>query len=147
MQQKIFWVINHYLSLVGFSSKFIWYWTKKRETFDWWWWIVLWYGWPTERRSQSYFQPGPLSEILIIANLQHTESRVWTCAEPELRLSWMKLSRPDDHHTTARWLFFDNFLSDDLYKIIHNFLWDVTDFFLLWVFCLSECNILLSLIL
>lgn len=31
---------------------------------------------------KSHFQPGPLSEVLIVANLQHPVSRNWTCAEP-----------------------------------------------------------------
>ena len=46
-----------------------------------------------------YFQPGPLSEILTITNLWHTASRVWTCAEPEFRLSWMKLCSSNNHCT------------------------------------------------
>ena len=42
-----------------------------------------------------------LSEILTIANLQHAAIRVWACAEPEFRLSWMKLCSSDNHYTTA----------------------------------------------
>ena len=42
-----------------------------------------------------------LSEILTIANLQHAAIRVCACAEPEFRLSWMKLCSSDDHYTTA----------------------------------------------
>ena len=64
------------------------------------WWIVFWYGWPTEG-VYLYFQPGPLSEILTISNLQHATSRIWTCAEPEFRLCWMKLCSSDNHYTTA----------------------------------------------
>ena len=55
--------------------------------------LFLWYGWPTKGVS-PYFQPGPLSEILI-ANLQHNASRFWTCAELEFRLRWMKLCSSD----------------------------------------------------
>ena len=62
--------------------------------------FFLWYGWPTKGVS-PYFQPGPLSEILTIANLQHAASRVWTCTEPEFRLSWMKLCSSDNHYTLA----------------------------------------------
>ena len=63
---------------------------KKQLFFqDNWEWIVLWYGWPTKVVS-PYFQPGPLSKILTIANLRHATSRIWTCAEPEFRLCWMK---------------------------------------------------------
>ena len=62
--------------------------------------LFLWYGWLT-KGVKPYFQPGPLSEILTIANLQHAASRVWTCAEPEFRLSWMKLCSSDNHYTKA----------------------------------------------
>ena len=62
--------------------------------------LFLWYGWLTKGVS-PYFQPGLLSEILTIANLQHAASRVWTCAEPEFRLSWMKLCSSDKHYNTA----------------------------------------------
>ena len=48
-----------------------------------------------------YFQLKPLSKILTIVNLQHAASKIWTCAEPEFRLSWMKLCRSDNHCTTA----------------------------------------------
>ena len=58
------------------------------------WWIVLWDGWPT-KGVEPYFMPGPLSKILTIANLRHAASRVWTCAEPEFRLRWMKLCSSD----------------------------------------------------
>ena len=48
-----------------------------------------------------YFQPGPLSEILTIANLRHAASRVWTCAESEFKLYWMKLCSWDNCYATA----------------------------------------------
>ena len=35
---------------------------------------------------QPYFQPEPLSDILTIANFRQAATRVWTCAEPVLRL-------------------------------------------------------------
>ena len=62
--------------------------------------LFLWYGWPT-KGVWLYFQPGPLSEILTIANLRLTASRVWTCAEPDFRLSRMKLGSNDNHYTMA----------------------------------------------
>ena len=40
-------------------------------------------------------------QILTIANLRHAASRVWTCAESEFRLSWMKLCNSDNHYTAA----------------------------------------------
>ena len=49
--------------------------------------LFLCYGWPT-KGIWPYFQLGPLSEILNMANLRHAPSRVWTCAEPEFRVSW-----------------------------------------------------------
>ena len=66
--------------------------------------LFLWYGWPT-KGILPYFQPGPLSEILTIVNLRHAASRVWTCAEPEFRLSWMKLYSNDNHYTTSKTIF------------------------------------------
>ena len=38
-----------------------------------------------------YFQPGPLSEILTIANLWHAARRIWTCG----------LCSSDNHYTAA----------------------------------------------
>ena len=35
------------------------------------------------------------------SRISDTPSRVWTCAEPEFRLSWMKLCSSDNHYTTA----------------------------------------------
>ena len=62
--------------------------------------LFLWYGWPT-RGVYLYFQPGPLSEILTVVNLRRTVGRAWTCAEPDFRLSWMKLCSKDKHYTTV----------------------------------------------
>ena len=39
--------------------------------------------------------------FFIIANLWHTVNRVWICAEPEFRLSWIELCSIDTHYTTA----------------------------------------------
>ena len=52
--------------------------------------LLLWYGWPT-KGVKPYFLPGPLSEILTIANLRHAASRIWACAKPGFRLCWIKL--------------------------------------------------------
>ena len=52
--------------------------------------LFSWYGWST-KGVLSYFQPAPLSEILTIASLRHVASRIWTCLESELRLSWTAL--------------------------------------------------------
>ena len=43
----------------------------------------------------------PLSEILIMANLRYSVSRIWTWEEPEFRLRWMKLCSSDNHSSTA----------------------------------------------
>ena len=55
--------------------------------------LILWYGWPT-KGVQPYFQSGPLSGNLTIANLQHAASKIWICAKPGFRLCWMKLCTP-----------------------------------------------------
>ena len=41
------------------------------------------------------------SQILTIANLQHAASRVWTCTEPEFRLSLIKFCSSDSYYTTS----------------------------------------------
>ena len=51
------------------------------------------------RKAEPYFQSGPLSEILTIANPRHAASRIWTCTEPVFRLWWMKLCSSDNHYT------------------------------------------------
>ena len=66
----------------------------------WWWWIVF-VVWLTEERHLALFPAGALSEILTIAILRHTASRVWTCAEPEFRRNWVKLCSSDNHCTAA----------------------------------------------
>ena len=43
--------------------------------------LFLWYGWPA-KGAQPYFQPGPISEILTIANLWHNASTIWAYIEP-----------------------------------------------------------------
>ena len=50
---------------------------------------------------QICFQPEPLPEILLIANLRHAASRVWACTESEFRFCWTKLGSSDNHYTTA----------------------------------------------
>ena len=57
-------------------------------------------GWPT-KGIKPCFQPGPMSKILAIASLQYTASSIWTCPEPELGLSLMKLCSSDNYYSTA----------------------------------------------
>ena len=47
--------------------------------------LNFWYGWPM-KDVKLYFQPGAVSEILIISNLWHATSRTWTCAKPEVQV-------------------------------------------------------------
>ena len=76
--------------------KMCWWW--------WWWWWIAFAEWLTDKRHFTpYFQSRPLSEILTIANLRHAANRVWTCAESEFRLWWMKLSSNDNHGATELW--------------------------------------------
>ena len=39
------------------------------------------------KEAKLYFQPGRLSGALTIANIRQDKSRIWTCPEPEFRLS------------------------------------------------------------
>ena len=56
-------------------------------------------GMVADERRLALFAAG--TEILTIANLWHAASRVWTCAEPEFRLIWMKFRSSDNHNTTT----------------------------------------------
>ena len=69
--EAIFQICHHDINLLAlvFTRASLWWW--------WWCWIVLWYGWPM-KDFKHYFQPGPLSDILTIANLWHTASSFWT---------------------------------------------------------------------
>ena len=49
------------------------------------------------------------------SRISNTPSRVWTCAEPEFRLSWMKLCSSDNHYTMACWGLFSNFINRKLW--------------------------------
>ena len=73
---------------------------------------------------------GKASEILTIANLQHATSKIWTSAEPEFRVCWIKLCSCDNHYTTCHewaygiielksgWIeFFSNFILIKTYSI------------------------------
>ena len=65
------------------------------HTQGWWWWIVF-VIWLTSKMPFALF----LAEtILSIVNLQHAASRIWTSAEPEFRLCWIKLCSSDNHYT------------------------------------------------
>ena len=57
-------------------------------------------GWKM-KGAKPYFQPGPLSEILNIANLRHATSRIWTCPGPEFCLCWVKFCSSDNQYNTA----------------------------------------------
>ena len=67
-----------------------------------WWWRIFFVVWLTDERRLALFQLGSLSEILTISNLRHAASRVWRCAEPEFRFSWMKLCSSDNHYTWSK---------------------------------------------
>ena len=42
-----------------------------------------------------------LTEILPYATFRLAASKIWTCAEPEFKLSWMKLCSSDNHYTAV----------------------------------------------
>ena len=60
--------------------------------------LFYWYGWPV-KGFWPHFQPGPLSEVLTIANFWH--SSTCTRAEPDFRLHWIKLCSSDNYYTTV----------------------------------------------
>ena len=62
--------------------------------------LFLWHDWPT-KGIKIYFQARALSEILTIVNLWQAGNRIWSCAELEFRLCWMKLCSSHNHYTMA----------------------------------------------
>ena len=58
-------------------------------------WLLSRNGWP-KKGVKPYFQPGPLSEILTIANLWHATSRIWTCVR-----ALLKVCSSDNRYTMA----------------------------------------------
>ena len=83
--------------------------------------LFLWCGWPT-KGVYPLFQPRPLTENLTIANLRHAASRVWTWAEPEFRLYWMKLCSCGNHYNTNNgrvvYVFRLKYSFQDFFKIV-----------------------------
>ena len=51
---------------------------------------------------KPYFQPEPLSEVLITANLRQAASSIWICAEPEVRFLWTVLSYGCSNHVVCQ---------------------------------------------
>ena len=97
-RQYTYWYIIVFFSIfIHFCSRGlhrpVWHLTKTLNSLCIGW---LFYGRNLKRRAmksiKSYFQLGPLSEILMIANLHRTTSKTWTCAKSELRHCWIKLS-------------------------------------------------------
>ena len=65
----------------------------------WWRWIVF-VVWLSDERHLALFPAGTI--VRDTDHLESLSSRIWTCAELEARLCWMKLSSstPLHHHTT-----------------------------------------------
>ena len=66
----------------------------------WWWWWFIFMVWLTGERRLALFPAGTIVRDPL-ANLQHVASRIWTSAEPEFKLCWMKLCSSDNHYTTG----------------------------------------------
>ena len=45
-------------------------------------------------------------EIFTITDLRHAATMIWTCAEPESRLCWMKLWSSDNHYITVPHIYY-----------------------------------------
>ena len=56
--------------------------------------LFFWHGW-LKKRLETYFQPERLSQVLTVVNLWHTANKIWTYAESEFRLFWIKLHCTD----------------------------------------------------
>ena len=64
------------------------------------WWIVF-VVWLTDEKGLVSFPARTIVRDLYHTKLLHTVSRIWTCAEPESKLSWLKLSSTDNHYTAV----------------------------------------------
>ena len=51
---------------------------------------------------KPYFQPEQLSNVLTTINLPQAPIKIWTCAEPEFRLCWVKLRSSNNHYITVQ---------------------------------------------
>ena len=56
--------------------------------------------WPM-KGVKPFFEPGPLSKILTIANLWHVASRFLICAKPVFRVCWTKLHCINNDYITT----------------------------------------------
>ena len=68
-----------------------------------WWWIVF-VVWLTEERRLALLPSSAMDPDRDPDhwNLQHAPSSIWTCAEPEFRLHWIKLYSYDNHYITRK---------------------------------------------
>ena len=62
--------------------------------------LLLRNGWPT-KVVYALFPAGTIFRDSHHRRLRHSASRVWICAESELRLCWMKFYSSNDHYTTV----------------------------------------------
>ena len=62
-------------------------------------------GWPTEG-LKSYFQPGPLTMVVIIANLRYVASRIWTW----LLMVFFSNTKSASKHLSVRLFYFISLL-------------------------------------
>ena len=62
--------------------------------------LILWNGWPT-KGVEPYFHPGPMSEFSLSQTSNLPQDMIWTCAEAEFKLCWMKLYSNVNHCITG----------------------------------------------
>ena len=55
--------------------------------------------WLTDERHLALFPARIIVRDFPITNFGHAISRIWTCAEPEFRLWWIKLCSSDNRYT------------------------------------------------
>ena len=67
----------------------------------WWWWWIVFCGMADQRKTFSLISSQDHSQRYLPSRIFGTPSRIWTCAEPEFRLCWMKFCSSDNHYTTA----------------------------------------------
>ena len=76
--------------------------------------MFLWYGWPTKGVRDN------CQRSLPSVNLRHAAIRIWTCAEPEFKIWWVKLviTTTPRYHKLAETLYFNGLNTTDSIKYV-----------------------------
>ena len=99
------------------------------------WWIVF-VVWLTDERRLAL---SPAGTIVRDPHHRESASKVWTCAESEFSLSWMKLCSSDNHYTKAKRSFMNSWTYG--WSALSCFNWQSSNSYIMpqsaYLFCLT----------